>query len=205
MEDVGDAHPVLLAEFGDPLQDRPELRARDHGVLHVVVVGDSSHRRESRLATFPEERPLRVVLGDPDLRSVVLLADFDYLIELVGDLGLRPVELDDQDRTRFGKARVNSGLYRLYAQGVHHLDRRRHYAAADDPRDRAPGLLGILGRREESPYRLRRAQEPQGYLRRYSKRSLRAHESPQEFVPWSVRGLAAADVDYRAVGEDYLG
>src|SRR3712207_7387073 len=35
VEDVGDAHAVLLADLGDPLEDLPELRARDDGVLDV--------------------------------------------------------------------------------------------------------------------------------------------------------------------------
>src|SRR4051812_37247105 len=97
VEDVRDPHPVLLAELGDSLEYRSKFRARDDTVLHVVIVGDPTHRRKRRLAAFPEERPLRVVLGYPDLRSVVLLADAYNLIELVSDLGLRPVELDYED------------------------------------------------------------------------------------------------------------
>src|SRR3712207_4130538 len=87
VEDVGDAHAVLLADLGDPLEDLPELRARDDGVLDVVVVGDAAHRRERGLAALPEERPLGVVLGYPYLRGVVLFADLHGLLELVIYLG----------------------------------------------------------------------------------------------------------------------
>src|SRR3712207_4398553 len=83
VEDVGDAHAVLLTDLGDPLQDLPELRARDDGVLYVVVVADAAHRRERRLAALPEEGSLCIVLGNSYLGGVVLLADLQGLLELL--------------------------------------------------------------------------------------------------------------------------
>src|SRR5215210_714633 len=205
VEDVRDAHTVLLAELADPLEYVPEFRARDDRVLHVVVVGDPAHRRERGLSTLPKERPFGVVLGYPDLGGLGLLTDLYDLIELVRDLRLRPVELDDEDRGGLREARVDRGLDRLDAQGVHHLYRGRHDAAPDDPRDGIPGLLRVLEGREQGPDRLRRAQEAQGDLGRYPKRSLGAHKRPQKLIARGVGRLAATDMDHRAIGEDYLG
>src|SRR4028118_298829 len=91
---VADAHGFLCAELAYPLEDGPELGARDHGVLHVVVVGDAAHRRERGLAALPEKRPLFVVLGDPYLRGVVLLADPYGVPALVLYLRGGAIELD---------------------------------------------------------------------------------------------------------------
>src|ERR671916_103295 len=145
---------VLLLVLADALQHSPELGARDDGVLDVVVVGDAAHRRERGLAALPEQRPLVVVLGDPDLGGVVLLADPYGLLELVLDLRGRAVELHYEDGAGLREAGMDGGLDRLDAQGVHHLYGGRHYAAADDPGYRAPGLLGVLEGREQGPDRL---------------------------------------------------
>src|SRR5215218_3687820 len=204
VEDVRDPQAVLAAEVGDLLQYLPELRARDDGVLHVVVVGDASHRPKGRLAALPEERPLFVVLGDPDLRGVRLLADVDDAIELVRHLGLGTVQLHDQDRARLREARVHRDLDRLDGEGVHHLDRRRDDPLADDPRDGAARLLSVLERRQKRPHRLRLTDYTQRYLGRYPQRPLRAHERPDQVVSRRVGGLPAAAVRHRAVGQNHL-
>src|SRR5215211_1061130 len=205
VEDVGDPQAVLFAKVRYLLQYGPELRARDDPVLNVVVVGDRAHRPERGLAALPEQGTLLVVLGDPYLRGVVLLADLYDLLELVLDLGRGPVELDDQDGASLGKAGRDLPLYRLDGERVHHLDGRRHYAAADDPRDRPTGLLRVLERREQRPYVLGLAQDPERYLGGDAQRTFRADEGAEELVAGGVGRLAAADVDDRAVGQDHLG
>src|SRR5262245_61444040 len=67
VEDVADPQAVLDLELGDPAQDLGQLRARDDAVLDVVVARDAAHRRERRLPSLPEQRPLVVVRGRPDL------------------------------------------------------------------------------------------------------------------------------------------
>ena len=47
---------------------------RDHAVLHDVVGADPADRGERRLAALPEQRPLGVVGGDPDLERAVVPA-----------------------------------------------------------------------------------------------------------------------------------
>src|SRR5215207_334199 len=205
VEDVGDAHPTLLAEVGDLLEYLPEFGARDNGGLDVVVVGDAAHRRERSLATLPEERPLGVVRGHPYLRGVVLLADLQGLFELALNLGLGTVELDDQDGPGLGEARVDRGLDRLYAQGIHHLYGGRDNTRADYSRDRTASLLRVLECREQGSDRLGLAHDPQGDLGSYPQSTLGADERTEELVAGRVGGLAAADVDHRAVGEDDLG
>src|SRR5215218_6781842 len=82
VEDVGDPQAVPPGELGDLTQDCRELRARDDAVLDVVVVGDAAHSTESGLAGLPEECAFVVVLGHPDLRGLVLLADLQHPSEL---------------------------------------------------------------------------------------------------------------------------
>src|SRR5215211_2499178 len=205
VEDVGDPEAVLFAQVGYLLQDRSQFRARDDPVLDVVVVGDGAHRPEGGLPALPEQCPLLVVFGHPYLRGVVLFADPYDLLELVRDLGLGPVELDDQDGAGLGEAGRDLFLYRLDGEGVHHLDGRGHYAAADNPGDGPAGLLGVLERGQERSYGLRLAQDPERYLGGDAQRTLRAHEGAEELVARCVWRFSSADVHDRAVGQNYLG
>src|SRR5215212_9409757 len=205
VEDVGDPEAVLFAQVRYLLQYGTELRARDDPVLDVVIVGDGSHRPECSLPALPEQGALLVVLGDPNLRGVVVLTDLNDLVELALHLGLGAVELDDQDGPRFGKAGRDLPLHRLDGQRVHHLDGCRNYPAADDPRYRPAGLLRVLEGREQCPYVLGLAQDPERYLGSDAQGSFRADEGAEEFVAGGVGRLAAADVDDRAVGQYDLG
>src|SRR5215207_2365362 len=174
VEDVGDPEAVLFAQVRYLLQYGTELRARDDPVLDVVIVGDGSHRPECSLPALPEQGALLVVLGDPNLRGVVVLTDLNDLVELALHLGLGAVELDDQDGPRFGKAGRDLPLHRLDGQRVHHLDGCRNYPAADDPRYRPAGLLRVLEGREQRPYILGLAQDPERSLGGDAQGSFRA-------------------------------
>jgi hypothetical protein len=175
VEDVGDAHPVLFAELADPLEDGPELGARDDGVLHVVVVGDAAHRRERRLAALPEERPLLVVLGDPDLRGVVLLAHPYGVLELVLDLGAGP----SSSTIRMAPAWGKPGWTAVSTASMHR-ESIISMAAGTIPApmipETGPPPPRVLEGREQGPHRLGLAHDAQGDLRRYPQSSLRADE-----------------------------
>ncbi len=98
MEHVGDAQAVVLRQFADALEHLRQPRARD-GAVHAVVVGrDAPDRRERRLAAGPEQQPL--LLGGRHLAGDGLAVARDRLdaLDQVIDLGLRAVELDDQQR-----------------------------------------------------------------------------------------------------------
>src|ERR687894_331090 len=111
----------------------------------------------------------------------------------------------DRTRPRRGEPRVDGGLGRLYAQGIHHLYGGRDNTRADDSRDRTAGLLRVLECRKQGSDRLGLAHDPQGDLGRYPQSTLGADERAEELVAGRVGGLAAADVDHRTVGEDDLG
>src|ERR671920_357960 len=99
-----DTQAVLPGELGDPAKDRRELRARDDAVLDVVVVGDAAHSTESGLASLPEEGAFVVILGHPDLRGLVLLADLQHPSELFLYLSFRSIQLDNEHRAGIGHA-----------------------------------------------------------------------------------------------------
>ena len=109
------------------------LRARD-GAVHAVIVGrDAADRRERRLAPGPEQQPLlpREVETRQRHGAAVRGDRLDALDQMV-DLGLRPVELDDQQRLDVERiAGMDELLGRMDRRPVHHL-----HAAGNDARRR---------------------------------------------------------------------
>ena len=111
---------------------------RDDAVLDDVVGADPADRGERGLAALPEQRPLGVVGGDPDLERAGLLGTArSTWANCALHLGRRPVQLDDEHRAGAVRvAAVHGRLGRLDRQRVHHLDRGRDDAGGDDRRDR---------------------------------------------------------------------
>jgi hypothetical protein len=148
MEDVADAQARSLLEIADAVQHLGQTRPRDDPVLHVVVRRDAPHRRKRRLAAAPDARAMLVARRHLDGRRAAAAADVDDHVEQRRDLGLRPVELDDQDGVGIGEVRVHRGLGRADRQRVHHLDRRRDDAGADDVGHGAAAAFDRVERRE---------------------------------------------------------
>ena len=98
VEDVRDPDAARPGELGDPPQHLGQRRPRDHAVLDDVVGADPADRGERGLAALPEQRPLGLVGGDPDLEGAGRAAVLLDLGELRLHLGRRTVELDDQHR-----------------------------------------------------------------------------------------------------------
>ena len=139
VEDVG--HPDARARRrGRAIapQHLGQRGPRDHAVLDDVVGADPADRGERGLAALPEQRPLGVVGGDPDLERAGLRGTAGSTCgELSVHLGRRAVQLDDQHRAgALRVAAVHRGLGRLDGQRVHHLDGGRDHAGGDDRRDR---------------------------------------------------------------------
>ena len=91
-------------------------------------------------------------------------------------------------------------LGRLDREPVHHLDRGRHDAGADDAlHGSARGVHGVE-RREQRAHRLRHADEPERDARDDAQRPLRADDDADEVRPVGVERLAA-QLDELAVRE----
>ena len=120
------------------------------------------------------------------------------------ELGLRPVELDEQGRAGVERpARVGHRLRGADRQVVHHLDGPGHDARRDDVRHRVPGVPGRLEEGDERAHRLGRGHDADDDLRRHAQRALRADEDPAQVVAREVE-LLAAQLHDRAVGEHDL-
>ena len=124
--------PRLVGEPPMRAQHLRQRGPRDHAVLDDVVGADPADRGEGRLAALPEQRPLGVVGGDPDLERAVRRRQCRSTCSNWSRPRPRPVQLDDQHRAgALGVAAVHRRLGRLDRQRVHHLDRGR-----DDARRR---------------------------------------------------------------------
>ena len=98
-------------------------------------------------------------------------------LEQVVDLGLRAVELDDQQRLDVERiAGMDELLDRMDRRPVHHLHAARNDAGADDAGD---AFAGILGRRESRPAPRARVS---GFFRMRTVTSVTTPSSPSEPV-----------------------
>ncbi len=139
VKDVGDAQAVFLRQLPHARQHLRQLGARD-GAVHAVIVGrDAADRRERRLAAGPEQQPLLLRGGDPAGDGAARLGDgLDALDQMI-DLGLRAVELDDQQRLDIERiAGMDEFLDRVDRRPVHHLHAAGNDAGADDRRTQSP-------------------------------------------------------------------
>ena len=204
VEDVGHPDTAVGREGGDAPQHLGQRGARDDAVLDDVVRADPADRGEGRLAALPEQRPLGVVLGDPDLEGpggVAVLADG---VELVLHLDRGAVELDDEDRAgALGIAALDGRLGRLDGERVHHLDGSRDDARTDDRGHGLAGGVGVGEGREEGLDRLGRAGQPDDDLGRDAEGALGADDGAEQVVARLVGGLAA-DLDEVPGGRDEL-
>ena len=193
VEDVG--HPD--AGVGRQRRDRPQhLRQRgprDHPVLHDVVRADPADRGERGLAPLPEQRPLRVVGGDPDLERAVLPAEPLHLGELRLHLGRRPVQLDDQHRPGAGRVstvrpppRPPRWPARPSSRSRPAPPRRAMIAEVAAPASSVPAKPASRVRTASGS-----AHQPHGDLGGDAQRALRADERAEQVVAGRVRRPAA--------------
>ena len=133
VEDVG--HPDAGARRTSSPMRAQHLRqrgARDHAVLDDVVGADPADRGERGLAPLPDQRPLGVVGGDPDLeRAVVPAEPLDLGRTARSTSAAGPSSSTMSTAPGAGRvAAVHGRLGGLDGQRVHHLDRRRHHPGA---------------------------------------------------------------------------
>ena len=199
VEDVGDAHVVLLGQLLDARQHLGQLGARDHAVLHVVVGREPAHRGERRLARLPDQRALGLVLGDADAGRLVLLADLDDLVEARRShsssgpsssiTSAAPASVGKPAPVAPSAASIESLSMISIAPGMS--------PAATIVGDRAAGVLHVLVEGDERAPRGRVRDDAQRDLGGDAERALGADERAEQVVAGSVDALAAAQVARR--------
>ena len=152
VEDVGDAQAMLLGRRRWIAAGcRGSLRARHDAVLRAVARRQPADGAERVLAALPEQpraRRRRARRGPRARRAARQTAA--TRVGLRVEPGRQAVDLDDQHRAGVEReAEVERRLDRLEDQLVHHLQRRRDDAGADDVADRV--------RSRRRPTRRRRA------------------------------------------------
>ena len=171
-----------------------QLRARD-GAVHAVVVGrDAADRGERRLAAGPEQQPLLLGCATPG-RSTARQSLRDRLdaLDQVIDLGLRAVELDDQQRLDIERiAGMDEFLGGVDRGPVHHLHAAGNDAGADDARRRSRRRLPSVGK----PTSTARAvsgflQDAHGDLGDDAEQAFRAGDDAEQIVAAGIEMLAA--------------
>ena len=96
VEHVGDAQAVLGRQVRHARQHVGQAVARN-GAVHGQVVGrDAPDRRERRHAALPELLALVLACADAQEGGAHALADVCNALDQMVDLGLRPVQFDDQ-------------------------------------------------------------------------------------------------------------
>src|SRR5262249_54189595 len=103
------------------------------------------------------------------------------------DLGLWPVELDDQQRLDVERvAGVDEFLGRMDRRLVHHLHAAWNNARPDDLADARAGILGRGETDEHGAGGLWLAQNPHRHLSDDAEQAFRAGDDAEEIIPPSV-------------------
>ncbi len=192
MENIGDAQIVLRGQFLHAAQHQRQLRARDGAVHAIVIWRDASNRREGRLAAGPEQEPLFLAVGSPAGHRPAFARDRQNPIQQMIDLGVRTVQLDDQQCLDVERiAGVNEFLRGVDRRPVHHLHAGGDDAGADDARNTFAAVLRG-GKADEGCARaLRLLQNAHRHLGDNAQQALRAGNDAQEIVAGGIQVAAA--------------
>ena len=152
----------------DSVGDRPQhlgqRGARDHAVLHDVVRADPADRGERGLAALPDQRPLGVVGGDPQLERAVLARRAARPRRTAASTSAAGPSSSTTSTAPGARrvATVDGRLGRLDRQRVHHLDRGRDHPGGDDRRDGRAGRVGVGEAGQQGLHRLGQPGQPHG-------------------------------------------
>ncbi len=127
--------PWRVGDRADALEHLGQLGARHHGVVHVEIGREATHRAEGALARSPEALALGGVARDVDAPVACSNSrDLANALDLSRDSLRHAVQFDEQHGT--GVARqaggVDARLDRLDRAAIDDLHRGRHEPAADD-------------------------------------------------------------------------
>ena len=201
MEDIGDAQAIALDDLVHAAQHEGQLPGRD-GAVHADIVGDAPGGAESRFAALPDRCRLHRRLALLHRLDAVLPGDGDDAGELGVHLGLRALDLDDQQRLDIHRvAGLGEGLADLDRRLVHEFHRDRDDAGADDGGDRRPRLLAAREAEQHRAGALGRAQDAHRRLGDDAELPLRADDQAEQVEPRRVE-MGAADFDDAPVEHD---
>ncbi len=192
MEHVGAGKPIFDGQFAHALEHQRQLGARDGAIHAVIIRRDAPDRREGRLAAGPEQQPLLLRIGDAAGRGpAVARNSLDPRDEMI-DLGLRAVDLDDQQGLDVERiAGMHELLDRVDRRLVHHLHAARNDARGDDP---AHAFAGILGRPETHQHGARAfwlLEDAHRDLGDHAEQALRPGDDAEKIVAAGIEVLAA--------------
>ena len=170
--------PDRCFERADPAEHLRQLRARHDAVLHVVVRRHAAHRGERRLAPFQMRARCSSVCATsivvaPCRRQIVL----DDRRTAPSTSAAGPSSSTIRTVSASGKFGCTAASAASDRERVHHLDRGRDDAGADDVGHR--GAAGVDRCRTPASSvctRLGPPQDPHGHLRDDRERAFRADE-----------------------------
>ncbi len=130
------------------------------------------------------------------------LRDLGDLAQLLGDLRLRALDLDDQQRLDIRVTGVDEILAGADAGAVHELDRDRQHARLDDVGDAGPGHLVGIEAHQHRARALGLGEDPQRRLGDDAELAFRAADHAQQVIDRRVE-MGAADLDHLALHRDH--
>ena len=198
VEDVADRQTRSLAERA---RSGRALRAASCAARRRPARSSSATRGPSRRT--PPCVPSRCAraarrLGHLDGRRAGAAADLLDHGEQLAHFRRRSIELDDQDRVGRRKVRMHGRFSGANRQRVHHLDRGRNDAGADDLRHRRARLADAVERGQQRLHALGLAQDPDDHLRHDGQRAFAADDQAEQIGPGRI-GQRAADLHELAV------
>ena len=186
---------------GDLFEDGGQRGAGDDAVLHDVVRGEASGGGEGGFAALPDEGAILRVDGEARLPCAVVLCERDDGGHLEVDLGLRAVELDEQESFADGIVGMDGGFGGLDGEAVHDLHGGGELAGGDDVGDGLGGGGDGVEGGEDDLHGLGLAHDAEGHLGGDAECAFGADEDAEQIVAGGVGGLAAEGDDL-AGGKD---
>ena len=194
----------FCADLADPPQDVRQLRARHDAVLRAVAGAQPADRAERLLAALPQLQPLLGVGGEAHFAGTVLPADLDDAVALRVEARFQAVDFDQQDRLGIErKAEVKRRFDGDQNALVHHLQRGRDDARADDLADRLRRVVDRFEHAEHRAAALRIARQPHPDLGDDAERPFAADDRADQVEPGRIF-RRPADLHDLAVGQYHL-
>jgi len=204
VEHVGDAEPVFLGQTRHGGEHLGQPLARYRAIDAVIVRRDAPDRRKRRLAAGPEQKPLLFRARDPAGQRAAFQGDRLDARQQMIDLGLRAVELDDQQRLDVERiAGMDESFGGVDRRLVHHFHAAGNDPGADDPRHAFAGRLDLAETDHQRARGLGLLQDPHGDLGNDAEQAFGACDDAHQVVAAALGGLAADLDDFARDQHDF--
>ena len=161
MKDVADRQLVIARDPVDRVHHLGQPRARNAGVLDVVVRRDAADRAGRAFARGPQRVAFGLVARRAPGQRAVRARDGGQRRLAGRDVFVRAGDLDQQHRAGVLRiAGVKVRLDRVRDERVHDLERGRHDARADDRRDGLGGRLDVGERGDADAHGFGKLEQP---------------------------------------------